>query len=195
MDKVLEKLKAFIGSPEHIEMLHKQEIKERIYKSQLDRFHNLSIEDKIKFIKACRSKYESKEYQDKEYSLGYEPRTPLYSFLFDYAVEYGRSSCYNINEYFPEDQFEIAGKFIIGQIYGQGTITYCYDFSDKQIIIPHYINNIITIFNSDGNKIVTTNNYFTIMDFIQQYNSNNYTGYTYSINDGEKYPLNQFNKI
>src|SRR5437773_2673006 len=61
---------------------------QNIRNSQIERFdkkfrHNLDF-----IIEKIINKYESKEYNNKEYGLDFEPRTDLYWLLYDYAEKH-----------------------------------------------------------------------------------------------------------
>lgn len=60
-------------------------------KRWVERIHGLSTERRIELIGKCKTKYDSKEYRDREYNLGYEPRTELFFMLVEYAEEYGKN--------------------------------------------------------------------------------------------------------
>jgi len=63
-----------------------------VYKSQLLRLHERKYnEQEFKsLLNKINEKYDSDNYRNKWYSLGIEPPEPLLSFLYDYAMDYGK---------------------------------------------------------------------------------------------------------
>lgn len=57
----------------------------------VERIHGLSVEKRVELIGKCKTKYESKEYRERELRLGYEPRTDLFFILAEYAERYGKN--------------------------------------------------------------------------------------------------------
>lgn len=91
----LEKLKELLESEEGIKsaMEHFGDIQRRkqIEKTQLERFHE-KFKDNFDFIvEKVLEKYESDEYRNKWFNLGFEPPEPLINFLYEYSNEYGRT--------------------------------------------------------------------------------------------------------
>jgi len=93
-----------------------------ILNKQLARFHT-KYHDNLDFvIERVSQKYNNKVYREKEYNLGYEPREPLYWFLFAYAEKY----CVvceddNHTNYFTRIAYYI-GSYVIQVMDGQGSV-------------------------------------------------------------------------
>lgn len=144
----------------------------------IEKIHNMSEKDRYEFIKKCIIKYTSEEYINKEIQKRYEPRCPLYDTIMDYAVVYGIPSSYKSdNDYFPEEQYDIDGKFVITAIHGQGTIIYIDEVPENEII-PHILEEYpVTVFNDKNEKICETNNEATFLDILLQIQEKNISGY------------------
>lgn len=80
---------------------------------------DLSVEDRSNLIEKVMRKYESNDYLDKELKKGREPRCLLYDVLLDYSAIHGK--LLEISGYFPEESWEIDGRWIIKVTWGQGS--------------------------------------------------------------------------
>lgn len=102
-------------------LLHMNELIQRNNKI----LHNMTVEQRYEVINKIYNKYNSQKYKDRELKAGYyEPRNPLYTILWDYTSEYCIKSLIDLNNWFPEEQYNIDNNFIIGMIIGQGTLIY-----------------------------------------------------------------------
>lgn len=67
-------------------------------------------------------KYDSKEYRDKEFRLGFEPREPLFWFMFDYGMKY----CEECTDDKYWNDFTggayYVGSYVIQVMIGQGSV-------------------------------------------------------------------------
>lgn len=94
---LLESLKEKFEDPEFVKSLNESiardaEIKER-YKNRVTKFHERLKRKEFKFrdfADKVIQKYSSKNYKNKEYKLGYEPRETLFTFIYSLAANYGR---------------------------------------------------------------------------------------------------------
>lgn len=80
--------------------------------SQLKRFkEKVDLDSALfsSFVEKVIAKYNSIEYQDREYNLGREPKCSLFSFLFSYAQKYGRHA--------SDDEYERYGGIFTSGIY------------------------------------------------------------------------------
>ena len=126
---MIEELKKFLNSEEGQQEAEKffSDLKnqEKIEKLQLERFHEKYSNRFTEILDKIIIKYESNEYKDREYKIGYEPRKTLYFFMFEYAKKYGREVTdeeYNQYEnYFTGEMFYIEGYYIQIML-GQGSI-------------------------------------------------------------------------
>ena len=84
----------FLESPEGRasieEMIRRDKIIEEVENRWIEKYHNLSEDDRKRIIQKVIDKYKSKSYIDKEYFFhNCEPRTPLYWIYLSYAEKYG----------------------------------------------------------------------------------------------------------
>lgn len=124
-DSVLKALKEWASDPENVKQFQEtfrknQERKERY----INKLANLTIGQRSEFIQKCIDKYESNEYVNKEYKLGYEPRCPLYDVIFNYASRYGESL--ECNEDFLAERYKFD-NWIVELYIGQGSFIRIYD--------------------------------------------------------------------
>jgi len=124
----LEKLRAHLESEEgkkSMEEYFGRIAREKEMKdSQLVRFHKSYSNIFGEIIEKIITKYESDEYILKEMKLGFEPRCPLYYFMFNYAEKYGREC--NDKEYEKYGNDFTGGLYFINGYYiqimhGQGS--------------------------------------------------------------------------
>lgn len=92
-ESLLQRLKAHLDSMSEEE---KERFAESITHTKfnnrwVERIHSLSTEKRIKLIGKCKVKYDSKEYREREWKLGYEPRRYLFFMLVEYAERYGKN--------------------------------------------------------------------------------------------------------
>lgn len=157
---------------------HREELRTR----NIEYIHNMITEKRVETIRKLITKYSSDEYINRERSIGaYEPRCPLYDVLFDYAVKYCTSSQYKLNDYFGEEQYDIDGVFVIGQIYGQGSFIYCLEVPDNEIIphdFKHDPEELVTVYDPEGNEVKTCNYHVELLDILCQIKDKKLSGYT-----------------
>lgn len=123
-DTVLESLKKWFGDPINIEKFQ-SDIKRDI--DRRNRYYNklnsLSQEEFDNFVQKCVNKYESDEYVNKEYNLGYEPRCPLYDTILGAAEIFGEDL--EANEDFQAEKILYRG-WIVELFIGQGSFVRIY---------------------------------------------------------------------
>lgn len=104
----------------HIETLH------RLYKNNLDAI-----------IEKVITKYESKEYRDKEYKLGREPDEVLYTLFLDYAEVYSKPCReFQYMNDFTGDIYYL-GSYVIQIMHGQGSFIRLEKQKNPPIIIKN----------------------------------------------------------
>lgn len=104
------------------EYAKKIKAEEEIKNSQLMRFHAKYANMIDEVIEHIMQKYESDAYVNKEYKLGYEPRRPLYYFLFDYATKRG-DRCRDERYMNPfTGGIYYLGSYVIQIMHGQGSV-------------------------------------------------------------------------
>lgn len=120
-------------SPEELDeaiskFVEREQRREEIKNVQIDRFYNKILNKTIIFselIEKIEKKYNSKEYKDKWFNLGYEPPEDLLFFIFDFISKYGRkaneSEILKYSNDFTTDLLVYDG-YIFNQMDGQGTI-------------------------------------------------------------------------
>lgn len=197
-DTVLEALKKYRKdlTQEDLDKFQKKlEFEENRINRYIERIHNMSKDERSIFINKCIDKYTSDEYIEKEYKRGWEPRCPLYDILIQYAVQYGIPAMYKQdNDYFPEEQYDIDGKFVITAIHGQGTIIYI-DRVPEDEIIPHILEEYpLTIFNNKDEKICETSSESTFIDILIQLKYKKLSGY-YVIHKGKRFEITKYYKV
>ena len=175
-DPVLESLK---NVPEDkvedlTESLRKSEERTERYSAFIDR---MGPEKRAEVIRRLIKKYNSSEYSEREYSKGYEPRMPLYEVLLDYAIEYCQKCNYRPNKYFPEEQYDIDGRFVISIIYGQGSFISVTEVPEDHVIPHVYREEPVRIFDKDGRLICVTESQETLLDVVCQLNERKITGW------------------
>ncbi len=105
---------------------------EKIETVQLERFHNRFSNNLDFIINKIVDKYSSKKYIEREYSLGREPNTELYFFLYKYAEKYGEfTNDEKYNTGFNNGAYSI-GNWIFSILNGQGTCINVYNKNGKQ---------------------------------------------------------------
>ena len=189
INEVQKRMEEYIGSEKHKKALLKMEHNDNLRKRNIEKIHQMSVEERCAFIQKVYDKYTSNEYRNKELKLGYyESRCPLYDIIFEYAVQYGKMSLYDINNHFPEEQYEIDGKFIVGEMYGQDSFIYVKPIKNDEVI-PHIIKEKeVTIYNSDNKKVITTDNELIFNDICVQIMRKKLSGY-YIIFENKKYEI------
>lgn len=190
LDELEKQVEAYIGSEQHKKDLEKMQHLDNLLKRNNERLHQMSVEDRCAFIQKVYNKYASDKYHDKELKLDhYEVRNPLYDVIFNYAIDYGKPSMYEINGYFSEEQYDIDGKFIVGEVFGQGSFIYIKPIADNEII-PHIIKeNKVTVYKPDGKELITTDNVLIFNDIRLQIKQKELNGY-YIIFEDKKYEIN-----
>jgi hypothetical protein len=109
---------------DYFDNIAKQEAMEQ---SQIDRFHMKydTCEKFTRILERVISKYDSKEYSEREYGKGRFPNEDLYFFFFEYAKKYGREA--------TEEEYETVGNQFTAELHlihdyffnimnGQGTV-------------------------------------------------------------------------
>lgn len=128
----LEKLKKLLDSEEFkkdMELLAlREKRKEEVENRYIEKFHSLRLTSRWNIIEKIRTKYDSDEYVRREYRMGYEPRTPLYFLLLEYARKYGMT----ILDEYGEDLAFCAELFLVDGYYvelmiGQGSVVHVMD--------------------------------------------------------------------
>lgn len=126
-------LKEYLNSPEgqaDYEREKEQMMKlMNIEKSQRERFHKLTVEERNNFINKTILKYRSKEYRDRWYNRGIVPPENLFFFLYDYAAEYGEP-IEDETQMFACANYVFDNNWVISLMYGQGTVVIVRTLSD-----------------------------------------------------------------
>lgn len=133
----------FLDSVDWKKLFEKQEWCAKIDSIWIKKFHNLPEERQISIIQRIKDKYSSPEYLNKEYKLGYEPRTPLYFLLFAYSRVYGEDLYLQYCE-----KLDFCGgiykinSYIIELMIGQGSVINLFDekeFNDYLNRLEKYV--------------------------------------------------------
>lgn len=93
-------------------------------------------------IQKVMVKYESDQYVCKEYKLGYEPRTPIYYLLYEYAEQFGEE-CHDekyINGFTGGIYY--LGSYVIQIMHGQGSVIHIDECKER--IRDNKINKVIS---------------------------------------------------
>lgn len=120
--KLAEKLKQAIDDGKFDDMFAEQERQEQILSARAAWFNRLGPAGRDRLTRLAVKKYSSDKYIDSEYAKGYEPRTPFFEFLFDYAGRYGKEMPMDCSIYFPHQYYLIDDKWLIREMNGQGTV-------------------------------------------------------------------------
>ena len=155
----------------------------------INHIHNLTPEQRAILIRKIINKYESDEYRDREYRKGYEPRTPLYDVLMDYAEQHCQEADYKKNQYFEEIQYDIDGKFIISEIFGQGSFISIQEIPDDEVIPHIYTEDIIHIYNPKDECICSTRDEITLIDILCQLKEKKIDSGFYVMCNGKRYDI------
>lgn len=198
VDAFKKQIDEYIESEQYSIDLKKMEHRKMLEERNIEYIRNMGPEKRIDAIRKLIKKYSSEEYINRERSIGaYEPRCPLYDVLFGYAVKYCTASQYNLNEYFGEEQYDIDGIFVIGQIYGQGSFIYCYEVPSDRII-PHDFKDdpkeLVIVLDPEGNKIKVCNYHIELLDILVQIKTKQLAGYTIKYKDNT-YEITSTGKI
>lgn len=180
---ILQKIEKFFESDEGKEYIEHQNHLEDLTKRNIRWIKNLSVERRTELIEKLKKKYDSDKYNLREYEKGYEPRTPLYYVLLEYAEACCRPSLYQVNEDFDEAQYDIDGIWVISIIFGQGCFVKVERVEDGRII-PHYSKDEepeTEIYYPNGELIIKTDDSYVIEDVLKQIG--NRSGF-YIIKDG-----------
>lgn len=129
MDSVLKRLSEELDSmsEEEKESLFESVTHTKCKNRWVERIHNLSVEKRIELISKCKTKYESKEYYERAYSRGYEPRTELFFMLVEYAEKYGKNiyeervTKGDILMFCNGDLYLVDDTYIVELLIGQGS--------------------------------------------------------------------------
>lgn len=123
MNNMLEKLKQYLASKTKEELAEEWEniTHEKFYSRWVEKLHSLSVGDRNTFIEKVVKKYNSMEYFNREYRMGYEPRCPLYILLQKYAERYGEPLPATYSTYFVESARSIDSKWAVRLFVGQGS--------------------------------------------------------------------------
>lgn len=129
---MLKRLKEHLESEEGLESLRLyfekiNKIRE-MEESQVDRFVSRYPNSIDEIVQKVLDKYDTDEYVNKWYSLGFEPPEPLLFFLYSVAEKYGEE----VTENSPESWKECANMFtgglyhykgwVFNKMYGQGCV-------------------------------------------------------------------------
>lgn len=126
MYEKLEKALSFLNSPEGKETIkryvEKIKAEDQRLADRIERFHKIYKDRIDEVMQHLINKYESNQYRDKEYKLGYEPRETLYWFMFAYAKTYGKP-CDDERYFntFTGDAYYL-GSYVIQIMHGQGSV-------------------------------------------------------------------------
>jgi len=122
-NKILSELQRQIDSGEVKKYFEKKESEKIREKQQQTNFHNLTKKQKDSFIEKVYIKYNSDEYIKNEYSLGFQPRTPLNFFLYGYAKNFCKEyKDVKLNNMFVGEMYKLNEYFIIRIMHGQGSV-------------------------------------------------------------------------
>lgn len=197
MGKLAEELKAYLNSEEGKAFLEKQKeeyrFKETLKKKYNDKIKSLTSDERIVLIRKIITKYDSKEYKDKELKCGrYEPSNDLFWTIFEYAQEYGRPLI--TDGEFCVSSFEIDDKFIVEMICGQGSFVHITEVSDDYVFVHDIEENFCEIFSPDNKLIVKTNNVYCVNDIMIQIRKKKLEGY-YVMFNGYKLEITNYGRI
>ena len=103
-------------------MFEDMERQEQIAVARAAWFEGIGPDKRATLIHRAIEKYASDEYRDREYRNGYEPRTPFFEFLFNYAGRYGKEMPCDFSVYFQHTYRLIDGKWLVREMNGQGTV-------------------------------------------------------------------------
>lgn len=125
MSTMLERLKDVLDSPEgqkiiddYVLTLERNEKQfERNYERIVRIVNNIGLSN---FIRKCYAWYDSDEYVKREYSLGYQPREPLYYLIHEYFRLNGVETDEGLNM-FIDVNYKIDG-WLVGMMHGQGSV-------------------------------------------------------------------------
>lgn len=170
------------------EMKGNQKSSEERMQRYTDKILSLSVEERAEFIRKVINKYESDEYRDKEWQKGHEPECPLYDVIFEYGQLHGKPSCYKLNGYFSEEQYDIDGKFIVSLISGQGSFISVTEIPDDEPIPHIYKESTVEIYNPKDELICKTTSQTTLINFQTQIKKKKLEGY-YVIYNKQKFPI------
>lgn len=168
--EIIKNIDKFFESDEGKKYIQHQNHLEDLRDRNIEWIKELTTEKRFELVEKLVNKYESDEYVKSEYKKGFQPRTPLYYVLLDYAETYCRPSLYQVNEYFDEAQYDIDGKWIISIINGQGTVINVTRVEEGRII-PHCLKEEeeeIKIYYPNGELIIETNDSYVIKDVLKQ---------------------------
>lgn len=132
MGELLDKLKERMDSmtQEELDAEYESITHEKFWNRWVENVHNLSNGELLSLISKVKTKYESDEYVNSEYKMGYEPRMPLYELLYHYACKYGvdilEETTEPWNDDFTAGRFKIADAYILELLIGQGTVINVY---------------------------------------------------------------------
>lgn len=126
MSEMIDKLKAFLDSPEG--QISTKEWGDKIVAEnkrladRIERFHHQHKDHIDEVMERLITKYNSKEYVNREYGLGYEPREPLFWFMLEYAKKHG-VVCVD-EKYFNDftGEAHYLGSYVIQVMHGQGSV-------------------------------------------------------------------------
>lgn len=122
LDEMSRRFDEILKSPETDLYFKKLALRQKMERKQQKRFHEKYRKRLDEVIERLEKKYESNAYKDKEYKLGFEPRCPLYYFVFDYACKYCKpckdKKYWNM---FTGGAYYI-GSYVIQIMHGQGSV-------------------------------------------------------------------------
>lgn len=122
METIVERLKEYLNSksPKEIEEDWERITHTKFYDRWVERLHLLGEEHRSIFIRKVIEKYNTPEYINKEYSLGYEPRMELFTLLQKYAEKYGEDVPDEYGD-FVASALLVDAKWLVKLFVGQGS--------------------------------------------------------------------------
>ena len=122
----LDKLRDFLESEEGQESIkrfhEKLEREEKHSERWIEKFKNRAGADVDSLLEKLINKYDSDEYVNREYKIGYEPREPFLWVALGYAEKYGEE-CKDEKYFnmFTGEAYYI-GSYVIQVMHGQGSV-------------------------------------------------------------------------
>lgn len=122
-DKILDRLKEQLESGALDDFVEEMKIKEGLINKYVEKFHEMTAEQRSEFIRKTIEKYNSDAYRDREMRMGYyEPRTELWWLLYDYARKYGVDMPEDASNPFAHSYTLIDDDWLVFVMHGQGSV-------------------------------------------------------------------------